>query len=344
MTPRPFLLAGLLLIATAAAAQDTPIAGARVAQASRTTAIERITLENRRESPLVAFQIGVSVPGAASPAKTYWADYTFDGAPTSGAVGARQRRTIQIDVSDQPEATAVTVMLAEFADGHCEGRAPKADSEVRLRMPCTKTADAVTSIAATSERDSSTRTVAVVQNLRDVPLEAFAIELVPPGKGALLIQTTDYCGVPHEVPAPFGPIQPQESREVPLALNPPADAELRLTFVLFHDLAFEGRRSSRDDVLKTREQKAASHAFAIAALKEAITLPEAEVVPFLERKRGEWLKQVRADGARDEGSTALYDAITEARREPKLFPAFVKGVVEMLESTRQDLLKHKQSG
>jgi hypothetical protein len=62
-----YLAIGLGLLALSALAQDTEVKGARISVVRKPSAALNVTIENRRERPLVEVQLGVTPRGAAKP-------------------------------------------------------------------------------------------------------------------------------------------------------------------------------------------------------------------------------------------------------------------------------------
>ena len=140
----------------------------------------------------------------------------------------------------------------------------------------------ITDVALTWERSAPTEFVATIENLREVPIEAFGLQLVDPAtKRVLLDQGTDFClGEPQPAERGSGRIQPHEVREVPLGSSPDGGV-LRLVYVLFDDLSFEGSSEGRDYLLRSREARAADYAFAIDVISKASAMPPDEARAFV---------------------------------------------------------------
>jgi hypothetical protein len=115
---------------------------------------------------------------------------------------------------------------------------------------------AITDVGLAWEPATPTEFVARIENLRDVPIEAFGFELVDRIYFSRLrsARRADFCGTSRE-PAPpgSGRIQPKEVRDLFLG-KPPGDMVLRLTFVLFDDQVFEGSPEVREQLLQERRR------------------------------------------------------------------------------------------
>jgi hypothetical protein len=200
--------------------------------------------------------------------------------------------------------------------------------------------DAVTSAAILSqERAPSKSYAAAIENLRDVPIEAFGLELVDAGTNRQRSGLTSDLGPgqrPGESVSPRGgPIQPREVREVPLLNADGAAPLVRLAFVIFDDASSEGRAAPRDELLDRRQKRAANLAFAIAALGQAAGRPAGEVEAFLLQKRAERARQLLAEGA--SGSLQLMEIdelIRQAKESPERLVTNAKARQEELERQR----------
>lgn len=194
----------------------------------------------------------------------------------------------------------------------------------------------------TQERAASTTLVTAIENLRDVPIEAFKVEIVDPGTNHMTSGLgSDFCVV-EPGPTDRQRIQPREIREVPLNVKPDDQVPLvRLAAVIFDDLFVEGRRDARDELFLRREKTAEDYAFAIAALNQAAARPVAELHAFLVEKRAERAKQLQAEGRpRDTQLTEMDELIRQAKDSPDRLLANVKTRQERLEHVRKRLVRH----
>jgi hypothetical protein len=123
---QPRFLASMLLAAhaSAASAQDVEVTGAQVVLQPKTIPFQIVTIENRRSSPLVAWEIGLAWPGTGAGSMTHTADSSGrpEGAGSS-AIQPNERREIELEPQDQQAQGSPTVklMLAVFEDGYVEG-------------------------------------------------------------------------------------------------------------------------------------------------------------------------------------------------------------------------------
>jgi hypothetical protein len=113
-------------------------------------------------------------------------------------------------------------------------------------------------LAIVAPRASTTpNVVASIENLRDVPIEAFGFEVMTPGSDVPDSgMSMDFCPLrPGEGEADHRFIRGRETRDVPIGRQPSPDAPLppvRLRFVLYTDGSFEGRTFDRDELLRNR--------------------------------------------------------------------------------------------
>lgn len=132
-----YLAIALSLCALSAPAQDTDVKGARVSLVRKSSAVLNVTIENRRDIPLVAWQIGLSAPGATFPRTIYGSDYSgrkIEPSQASGPIGPHQRRTIAIDLTNSPEVASAALHLVVFDDGHYEGVAAAMEPWLKTRQ------------------------------------------------------------------------------------------------------------------------------------------------------------------------------------------------------------------
>ena len=133
-----YLAFGLGLFALSVSAQDTEVKGARVSLARKPSAVLNVTIENRRDSPLVAWEIGVSSPARPSPGQmVHGSDFSgrkIEPWQTSGPIAPHERRTIAVDLMDRPEGDAAAMRLAVFDDGYYEGTADAVESWLKTRQ------------------------------------------------------------------------------------------------------------------------------------------------------------------------------------------------------------------
>src|SRR4029453_1005371 len=106
----------------------------------------------------------------------------------------------------------------------------------------------VPSVQITPTPSTTTRLYGIVENLRDVAIEAFGLQQYEEGSGRLRGGLT-FCGVS---------IQPGERHEIALTwLNNPDGSlpNVKLHFVMFEDSKCEGSASGRESVLASRQRR-----------------------------------------------------------------------------------------
>jgi hypothetical protein len=139
-----------------------------------------------------------------------------------------------------------------------------------------------------------------------------------------------------------GRIQPNERREEPHADVDPS-VDLRVSFVLFDDLSFEGSAAVRADILRRREETADEYAFAIDTVKTAATRPTAEVEAFLVAAKVERTKHLLATGRQPRPIGPLDEALRAFRESPSTFAERMSGYRASLEQSVQRLRRHQSA-
>lgn len=415
----------LLLPAEADAAQDSPVTGARVSVIERSTGALAVTLENLREAPLVAWQVGAVPPGASDPGPVHTADHSHPGsfAPDTGPLAPDGRRRVNISLDNPAAGWTAVVLLAVFADGYYEGtpaaveqlrqrrwaqaddlrywitalkemppqsdharvflrdalarhaarfgtpgtgfaqtlrslaaedtprppgwlvavlkhRAAEAQAHLaRLDQPLRGAPESrVVSVAVSSSVTTVGRLAALVENLRNVPIEAIGLRY-PSGE-----MTADYCG--SVVPFPGqGSIIPGETREMLRpSLSRNADGtwpDVTLSYVMFADLTFEGRREARDELLRERERRAAARAFWSAVLSEALLQPPDQVPAFLESKKRQRAVATASTREGPGGAPEIDQLIARAKTAPHEVAALASEMIGVFERQRAQCLGHQ---
>jgi hypothetical protein len=260
-----FRLSALVLIVVGlcgvAHAQDSPITGARFTLIEKAEPSLSVSIENLRDVPLVQWEIGTVRAGSARPNRVTSFFRTDPGpyAAGEGPVPAHARRTISIQLGDADATTVMT--LAVFKDGYYEGQAQNQLPVLDRPMtpgPLRRDADVPSVRITSATRTTTGRLYAVVENLRDVAIEAFGLQEYEPGSDRLRGgSTSDFCAL-RGAPSGSGPIPPGERREIALSWGKKADGSLpdvKLHFIMFEDSKFEGSSSGRDSLLKTRERR-----------------------------------------------------------------------------------------
>ena len=199
----------------------------------------------------------------------------------------------------------------------------------------------ISDVALTWERSAPTEFVATIENLRDVPIEAFGFRFVDRASNRIVSgHGMDFCPVePRPAERGRGQIQPGEVREVPLG-SPPDGAVLRLAYVLFDDLTFEGLPEDRDRQFKHREAQAADYAFAIDVIAKASAMPPNDARAFVAAKRAEYLSLPRMKEAIARYAHNLDEYLRQLSDNPDRAAAGAKSFQDRLERQRQRLIRH----
>jgi hypothetical protein len=193
------------------------------------------------------------------------------------------------------------------------------------------------------DRATAGTLVATIENRRTVPIEAYGLELLDPvtrrprsGRGS------DFCNTEQPLEPGSGAIKPGEIREIPLLIPVGPDEALppvRLSYVIFDDLSYEGDVAPREEALRRREERAADYAFAAAVLGQVAARPASEAQTFLTEKRTERARQLEATGRR--GNLMLVDdLLRQAKESTDRFLANAKYMQERFERQRERLLRH----
>ena len=211
----------------------------------------------------------------------------------------------------------------------------------RVEQPLTSgpawLAGSVVSVAVSSVPAPGGTLYALVENVSALPIEAIGLRYESGG------MTADYA-TSVELRPGSGPILPSERREELLSITGSADGtrpDVTVSFVLFTDLSFEGRREERNELLRQRDSRAADAAFWIAVLSEAVLQPADKVLAFLESKKRE--RAVAMAGTRQGlGFTSDIDqAIARAKIAPGEVAALASHMVTTLERQRAGLIRHQ---
>jgi hypothetical protein len=192
-----------------------------------------------------------------------------------------------------------------------------------------------------SERTARTEYTAFVTSRNQSPIEAFGYTVVQ-GDRVVSRHITDYClSNPLQ---PHGRIAPGESREVHVGMRVDPRSELptlRLSFVLYDDLMFEGSREERDDILRSREQQADDLAFVNNLRRELSSVPDDQLQEFLAAKRTERTRTLLASGRRPE--QPLLDVfMADAKRAPSHVRDTALLVIPSVDEQVQRLLRHRR--
>lgn len=114
----------VLYAALPALAQDRTITGARASIIEKPAGALSITLQNLRDSPLVAWELAIAAQGAAAPAVAMATDFTrpFAYRPANGPLNPGDQREVKFLATHLTADSPVVVQLAVFADGYYEGQ------------------------------------------------------------------------------------------------------------------------------------------------------------------------------------------------------------------------------
>ena len=127
------LAVSAVLVALQVPAGSAPIKGARIELAAKSVTGVKVTLENRRESPLVQCTIGLRARGETSALEffTFYFREQSAGAPRdTSPVRPQTRRVLDLTRSRSADIETAAVQLAVFEDGFAEG-APRELDEWR---------------------------------------------------------------------------------------------------------------------------------------------------------------------------------------------------------------------
>jgi hypothetical protein len=121
-----------VLLALQVSSPSPPIKGARIELAVKTVTGLKVTLENRRESPLVQCTIGLRARDQASGNEffTFYFHEQSPGPRDTSPVQPQTRRVLELTRHNQVDIEAPVLQLAVFEDGFAEG-APRELDEWR---------------------------------------------------------------------------------------------------------------------------------------------------------------------------------------------------------------------
>jgi hypothetical protein len=198
----------------------------------------------------------------------------------------------------------------------------------------------VVSVAVRATAVTNVLTTARVQNLRDVPLEVVKVVEFENGRrsGGMM---TDLC-CQAEARSESGPIQPGETREFLSGSVREKEAvrHAELEFVMYADLTWEGPRSLRNEVLKTRELRAADAAFWAGVLTDAGLMPVEQGIAYLQTKTreraGVWALSPVPGFQSD-----VDEVVRQARRNPASFATAARTCAWRLETYRIQATRHQ---
>jgi hypothetical protein len=180
----------------------------------------------------------------------------------------------------------------------------------------------------------------ILENLRDVPIEAFGIQDYDLATGRVRLGTgTDFCtSDPGLGPAGSGRIMPHEKRDLgPTLGSGPTVPLAKLNYVMFDDLQYEGDPVERVRLLRFREVQAGERVFALAALDEAAAKPASELEAFFVQKREQYLRQMQRDGKPPSPISELESFIGSIRRNSA--ERFAAGIPATRERLAQQIVR-----
>ena len=157
-----------------------------------------------------------------------------------------------------------------------------------------------TSLRAELSRRGDGGVDVVLENLKDVPLEAYTLDVY--SSNVLVFQQwRDERGFEDLHPnGDGGPIAPHERRVVPLGDpgRPVARPSIHIVAAVFKDGTFEGSAAEYDIIAKRRSDVAADADYWIATIDEALTKPPDQVAAFVERESASARESIRPFAAR----------------------------------------------
>ena len=127
-----YLAVGLGLLALSLSPQDTEVKGARVSVVRKPSAVLNVTIENRRDSPLVEVQLLLTPRGAGKGAMT--STRYFGETPPNDTVKPHERRVLETPLESDFDVESAALSLVVFADGYYEGVAATVEPWRRARQ------------------------------------------------------------------------------------------------------------------------------------------------------------------------------------------------------------------
>jgi hypothetical protein len=218
------------------------------------------------------------------------------------------------------------------------------DAAVRYRAHSTSRATVEQAVDVRTLIGLGSEFVAVVENLRDTPLEAWDFDIYdsPASRFAHGSQGFD-AGAAIDDGQPGGRLRRYDVREVGIkAADDVPDAEMPrvvLRFALWSDLTYEGPAAKRDEHFRLRERQAAQYEFWMAALSEAALKSGREALAFLRDKRVERRRQAPQEPDLLEGNLESWEAAFA--REPGLFSARLITYRDRLQEQHRLLTRHR---
>jgi hypothetical protein len=210
-----------------------------------------------------------------------------------------------------------------------------------LAAPLSRESAAPVSIS--SRPSTKTRYVVAIRNLRDSPIEAVAFDHYVPGMGRPSGgEAVDFCTADPAARDGRGRIAPGETREFPFSreiADPSTLPTVRLRYVLFDDLSFEGQGADRGELFRRREEMADDLAFANVVRVEMPKVSDADLHAFLQRKKAERITRLLSL-KRLPSAYALDRMIEDAARSPARLRETAAAAIARDEQVRLRLLRH----
>ena len=198
-------------------------------------------------------------------------------------------------------------------------------------------------VSISSRPSTKTYYAVAITNLRDSPIESLAFDHYRPGSdrpsGG---ESIEFPGVDPDVRDGHGRIRPGETRELPFSRRIEDAAQLpkvRLRYVFYDDLSFEGAALEREELSRRREQRADDIAFANAVRAELPRISDAELRAFLVQKRTERAAHLLTLKRTPEVS-AVDRMIEDLARSPERLREDAAAAIARDEEQRRRLLRH----
>jgi hypothetical protein len=245
-------------------------------------------------------------------------------------------------VTDSAITNSLRAVAAEPVDGGYGSLAPVIERRITearrdlaiFEQPLTPGSESpgqsVASVRLSAAPGPSGMRYAFVENVSTKPIEAIGIRYADGGI------RSDYCEA-LDSRSGSGPILPGETREVSVSHA----ADLSLSLVLYSDLTFEGQADERNQLLRSRERRAATKAFEIAALSEAAQQPPEQVIPFLEGKKREYAISMAATREGPDHTADVDQVIERAKKAPNEVMALATQLVQVLKRQQAQLTRHQ---
>ncbi len=271
-------------------------------------------------------------------AREYLISKRIERAPFPDSVGLRGHLNGVLQ-GNRPNGWLFTVVDREFVAGV---KTQLAIATRFLDREASTTAPAfVRSVASNVASQPGTDYTMRIENLSDKRIEAWGVEDVPSGGRAGGLQTTD-AGA--DSTGRRG-LQPHDVREEPFGRYRVAPGEpppvVKMAFIVFDDLTYEGSPQEVRHLLQQREQRAEVLGFWIQALKEASTLPVDQLKTFLTAKEAEIARRATAENL-PFGQGEIRDVFANLERMPERFPGMLQSKIRLMEESRAALLRHRE--